>query len=85
MASHLQIDADSDPDPAYDLDADPDPAYHFDADPDPAFQFDPDCGSMWIRLRIHNTAVMSIKLEKKTSPYLSQGRGKYWDPSKFSK
>jgi hypothetical protein len=47
-ACHLQIDADTDPDPAYHFDEDPDPAYNVDpdADPDPAFQFDADpCGS----------------------------------------
>ncbi len=40
MASHLQINADEDTDPAYHCDADPDSADHFDADPDPTFQFD---------------------------------------------
>ncbi len=41
LACHLQIDVDSNPDPAYHFDADPDtdpPAYRF--DPDPTFQFD---------------------------------------------
>jgi hypothetical protein len=54
LACHLQIDADPNPDSAYQVDADPyadtdsgpDPAYHFDAnpdaDPDPTFQFDSD-------------------------------------------
>jgi hypothetical protein len=37
LACHLQIDADSDPDPGYhfDADPDPDPTFPFDADPDP--------------------------------------------------
>jgi hypothetical protein len=39
LASHLQIDADLDPDPAYNFVAETDPAYHVDADPD---QFDED-------------------------------------------
>jgi hypothetical protein len=44
LACHLQINADSDPDPAYPsyMDSDPDPACHFDADPDPIFQFEAD-------------------------------------------
>jgi hypothetical protein len=58
-----------------DVDEDPNPAYDFDADPDPAYHFDADPDPQhW-----------SIKLEENMPPYLSQGRGKYWDPSKFSK
>ncbi len=35
LASHLQIDADLNPDPAYHIDEDPHPTFQFDADPDP--------------------------------------------------
>jgi hypothetical protein len=82
LTSHLQIDADPVPDPAYHLDADPDadadPAYHFDADPDAdvdtAYHLyaDPDADSdpnfYLMRMRIQVTKMMRIHADADPIP-----------------